>query len=228
MRTVPVMDITMTDAKSLIRLQAMLSPAFPTGAFSYSSGVEAAVDAGLLIGGDDLCEWILDQLADGPLWNDAVLLAESWRLSGEGQALDAVADLARALSFSATRHLETTAQGAAFLKAAIAWQKLRIANEACPLPVAVGGVCGKLDIGLVDSLAAFLHASVSSQIQAALRLMKLGQQAGVVMLARFEAEILDAAERASHSTLDDLGSAAIMLDIMSMQHETLESRIFRS
>lgn len=222
------MNNAMTELVDLIRLQAWLSPAFPTGAFSFSSGLEAAAEAGLIIGEEDLYQWLVDQLKQGSIWNDAVLFSESARRASCGEALEEVCDLALALCMSSTRLEETTAQGDAFLKAAKAWGLSLSFPGRCPLPVAVGGVCGMHGTERLAAMTAFLHATVSNQIQAALRLLKVGQQGGVRILARLEPTILEVAEHAATSSLEDLGSSAMIADIISMQHETLESRIFQS
>ena len=98
----------------------------------------------------------------------------------------------------------------------------------CPLPVAIGTVAGAYDIDKEQAVTAYLHAFTSNQIQCALRLMKLGQQNGVWIQKELENRILETAERAASSTLDDLGSATIGAEIAAMRHETMNSRIFRS
>ena len=218
----------MTDVQSLIRLQTWLSPAFPTGAFSYSHGLEQAVAVKLVDDQDSLLEWLSSLLQQGAGWNDAVILAEAWRTNSDDSELLFIAELSEAMSISKERHLETIAQGSAFLKAAAAWVKMPNAPEHCSLPVAVGSVSALHNIELQATLTAFLHAYVSNQIQAALRLMKLGQQGGVEVLATLEPLIIEVAEKASQTTLNDLGSAALMSDICAMKHEQLQSRIFRS
>lgn len=218
----------MTDLQSLIRLQSWLSPAFPTGAFSYSHGLEAAIADEWIVDRETLAEWLEALLDCGPGWNDAVLLAQSWRVCDKSEELAEVVELAEALSFSAERHQETTSQGSAFVNAAKAWIDIPSLPDVCPLPVAVGAVSGGLNTGLEQTLTAYLHAYVSNQIQAALRLMKLGQQRGVELLAELESAIIQSANRAFNSTLHDLGSNTFMADIAAMQHETLSSRIFRS
>lgn len=225
--TIIMAHMLMTDLQALIRLQTWLSPAFPTGAFSYSHGLEAAISNGLVSNEEDLFEWIGDVLKSGPGWNDAVMLKESWRVASLGEDTAPIAELAEAMSFSATRHLETVAQGSAFLLASKAWCDAKAPSE-CTLPVAVGAVAGTLGINLEQALSTYLHAYVSNQIQASLRLMKLGQQGGVTLLARLEGDIVETATRAARSTLDDLGSNTVISDIAAMQHETLPSRIFRS
>lgn len=220
----------MDDLTDLIRLQAWLSPAFPTGAFAYSQGLEAAVDCGVVSGPSELQDWLTAQLTEGTGWNDAVLLAEAWRSASSREKLDDVLALARALNFSMQRLQETIDQGAAFLRAAQCWAELPHGEQLdqCPLPVAVGYVGAVHEVALGKVLAAYLHGYVSNQIQAALRLMKLGQQGGVAILAELETNVISTAKKAGGSTIDDLGNACLLGEVMSMHHETLTSRIFKS
>ena len=224
------MVINMIETLSLLRLQAWVSPSFPTGAFSYSHGLEQAVSAKKIYDEKSLLQWISSLIKYGTGWNDAVLLAESWRRSAKDENFVDVSDLAAAMAFSKERHLETLAQGSAFMKAASAWEENEdpTVGPRLALPVAVGHLAGVHGIDLQATLAVFLQAFVSNQIQAALRLMKIGQQSGVIILARLQQGILATARQAGNSNLDDLGSASITADIAAMQHETLENRIFRS
>lgn len=220
----------MTGTVALIRLMTWLSPTFPVGGFTYSHGLEQAVADGMVTDQDTLRDWISVLLSQGSAWNDAVLLAESWRLAGEGVDLTEVADLAEALAGSSERHLETMNQGIAFLAASGAWPlpvHEQLAGGAA-WPVAVGAVAGAAAMPLESTLAAFLHAFAANQVQAALRLMSLGQVAGVSVLASLEPVIGAVASRAAQSTLDDLGAAALNAEIAAMRHETLNSRIFRT
>lgn len=95
-------------------------------------------------------------------------------------------------------------------------------------PVAVGTTAARHAVDLQPTLAAYLHAFTSNLIQASVRLVPLGQRDGVAALASMEPIIIETARRAAASTLDDLGSATFMSEIMSMRHETQYSRVFRS
>ncbi len=213
----------------VLRLMAMLSPAFPVGSFSYSGGLEAAVEAGRIADADDLADWIATLLDHGSAWNDAVLLAAAWNAGCDAAALAEVADLAEALAGSAERHRETMLQGTAFLAAGRNWPGLAVPTASeIAYPVAAGAVAGANALPLRETLAAFLQAFASNMIQAAIRLGVTGQSEAVTMLARLEPALMDAARRAAASDLDELGSAAIAADILSMHHETQYSRLFRS
>jgi len=214
----------------LLRLTAWLSPAFPIGSFSYSSGLERAVHDGLVASADDLGDWIGGILQQGGVWNDAVLLAEAWRRTHAGGGIRELAELATAMAGSAERHMETTLQGAAFRDAAGAWGETEADDLPADVPycVAVGAISGRHGVALDDTLAVFLQAWASNLIQAAIRLSVLGQKQGLALLSRLEPQFVETAARAARSTLDDLGSATFTAEIAAMNHETQHSRLFRS
>ncbi|RUW72939.1 urease accessory protein UreF [Mesorhizobium sp. M4B.F.Ca.ET.143.01.1.1] len=224
---------TMTEQPSgiaLLRLMAWLSPAFPVGGFSYSHGLERAVQDGLVADRQSLAAWLETLVEMGSGWNDAVLFAESWRRASELGDLGEIAAVAEALAGSRERHAETMLQGAAFLKAASAWPSPVLGRlpADCPYCVAVGAVAGGNGIGLTDALSAFLQAFFSNLVQVAIRLGVVGQVDATASLAGFEPLALATAARAATSSLDDLGGCAFVSDVMAMRHETQYSRLFRS
>lgn len=226
-------DASMTDpitTQSLLRLITWLSPAFPVGGFAYSSGLEKAVEDRLVTNAPGLEAWLSALLCHGTLWNDAVLLAEAWRVWQDRTALSEVADLAEALAGSKERSLETMALGSAFRDAAKAWPSpvLDWFDESVAYPVVVGAVAASKGIGCEATVAAYLHAAVSQQVSAGIRLGLMGQSHGLSLLARLEEVIGAVAARAAASTLNDLGSATIAADIVSARHETQTTRLFRS
>ncbi|MBN8291765.1 hypothetical protein JI664_07300 [Rhodobacter sp. NTK016B] len=106
----------MTDtpnAADLLCLTQWLSPAFPTGAFAYSHGLERVVATGTIHDAATLEDWLTGILLHGAGWQDAVLLAQGLRKENDLDALDA---LARALAPSAERLKETLDQGAALAR----------------------------------------------------------------------------------------------------------------
>jgi urease accessory protein len=213
------------DQSALIKLMTWLSPAFPVGGFSYSSGLEWAVRQGTVTDAAWVEAWLAGGLEHGSPWSDAVLFAEAWRAHDDLQRLSQVIELARALAPSAERLLEMMQQGTAFAAAARFWS---FDFGDAPYPIAVGALAGRHGIALEPSLAAFLHALVSNAVSAAIRLVPLGQSEGVAILARLAPKIAATASHAATSSLDDLGTFAFMADIATMKHETLEPRIFRT
>jgi urease accessory protein len=224
-----ITDIIMTDTTGLLRLMSWLSPVFPTGGFAYSAALEQAVKDGAVTDAESLKNWISALLDRGSQWNDAVLFAESWRSAADAAAIAEVAELGRAMAASAERFRETTDQGSAFVDAAANWFETdTLPPRGSPLCIAVGAACGLQSIPLPDGLAAYLHAFVTNQLQAAIRLSLVGQRGAAALLADLEPVVADIANRAAGTTRDDLGSCTILADIAAMKHETMEPRLFLS
>jgi len=226
-----------TEAAALYRLMTWLSPAFPVGAFSYSSGIEWAVEAGDILDAASLCDWLASMLAEGSGFCDGVFLAHAHRAasSADARALRQIAELAAALVPSRERQLETSAQGRAFIEIArAAWDCDGLAPmiAACEgpvvYPVAVGIVSSAHGIPLPPTMHAFLHALVSNWISAGARLVPLGQTDSQRLLALLEPIVAATAKRALNAALDDLGSATFRADLASLRHETQYTRLFRS
>lgn len=222
---------------ALYRLMTWLSPAFPVGAFSYSSGIEWAVEAGDINDAASLQDWLAAMLDHGTGFCDAVLLAHAHRAAGKGDEpeLSAVAELAAAFVTSAERQLETLSQGRAFAEiAAKAWcgdglgPMLAACGEAIAYPVAVGVVAAAHRVPLAATLHAYLHAVVSNWISAGARLVPLGQTDSQRILAALEPAVGTTAARAQSAALDDLGGATFRADLACLRHETQYTRLFRS
>ena len=229
--------MTEVEAAALYRLMTWLSPAFPVGGFSYSSGIEWAVEAGDIKDAASLKDWLALMLADGSGFCDAVFLAHAHRAveADDDRALRDVAELAAAFVPSRERQLETTAQGRAFIEISrAAWDcdgldhAVAQCNAAIVYPVAVGIVSAAHAIPLAPSLHAFLHAVVSNWISAGARLIPLGQTDSQRVLASLEAVVAGTAARAISASLHDLGSATFRADLASLRHETQYTRLFRS
>src|ERR1700736_1893344 len=225
------------EVAALYRLMTWLSPAFRVGAFSYSSGIEWAVEAGDIVDASSLREWLAAMLADGNGFCDGVFLARAHRAAslGDAAAFRDIADLAAPFVASRERQLETSAQGRAFIEIArAAWncddleQMMVQCQGTLVYPVAVGLVSAAHRIPLEPTLHAFLHALTSNWISAGSRLIPLGQTDSQRVLALLEPVVAATAVRALHASLDDLGSATFRADLASLRHETQYTRVFRS
>lgn len=225
------------DAGHLLLLSTWLSPAFPIGGFSYSHGLETAIVSDTVVDAASLEDWVRALLTHGSGWCDALLLAEAFRAvaARDPQRLGDVGRLASAMAPSAERQRETLNLGTAFLTAVEAGWPLRLspgmteqAGTDLAYPVAIGVAAAARGLPLTLTLPLFLNSFAATLISVAVRLVPLGQTAGLRVLASLQPAILATAERAEAGTLDDLGSATMMSDIASMRHETLYSRIFRS
>jgi urease accessory protein len=222
---------------ALYRLMAWLSPAYPVGAFSYSGGIEWAVEAGDIRDAETLRRWLAVVLAEGGAFCDAVFFVHAHRAveTSDDKALRDVAELAAAFAPSRERHLEMTAQGRAFVEATrAAWpcpalDRLgAVWDGPVAYPVAVGVAAAGHGIAARSALNAYLHAVTANLISAGVRLIPLGQTDGQRLLAALEPVVAATAVRAHDTRLDDVGGAAFRADIASMRHETQYTRLFRS
>lgn len=273
--TTATMTTIITTEGGLLRLLAWLSPAFPTGAFAYSHGLEWAIEAGDIANETTLLMWLTDVLTHGSVRSDTILLRHAHRLPsvvvGEGRPstpfpgptepfpgptaqgvdrapvptmmesnraaipdaatidrrLTDLADLAYATASGRERQSESLDQGKAFMLAAAPWG-IPNAPERVPYPVAVGLVAGAHLVPEDATAVAYTQAMAANLISAAVRLVPLGQTAGLRVLAALEPVIVATAAATKDATLDDLGGCAFRSDLAAMRHETQYTRLFRS
>jgi len=224
--TTATMTIT-TDRRPLLNLLAWMSPAFPTGAFAYSHGLEWAVEAGDIRDGDSLCRWLTDVLAHGSGWSDTILLRHAYRLAADPAGLRAIVALATACAPARERRDEALSQGRAFQLAVAPWTTTALPEDA-PYAVAVGAAAATQSILEEDTAVAYLQTFATNLISAAVRLVPLGQSAGLRVLAALEPVILAIADETRTAVLDDVGGCAFRSDLAAMRHETQYTRLFRS
>lgn len=233
------LSATAVPPAALRKLLAWLSPAFPVGGFSYSHGLEWAIEDGSVHDGTSLAAWLTDILCHGAGRNDAILFTATWQAAdcGDHDRLRAVAELGAAFQPSRERHLESTAQGRAFLAAVqAAWACERLTAlaaalapaDALPYPVAVALCAAAHGIPAAPALGAMLNGFVATVVSAGVRAIPLGQTDGLRVVAALGPVIDAVTAAAAAASLDDLGGAALRADIASMKHETQYTRLFRS
>jgi urease accessory protein len=222
---------------SLYRLMAWFSPTYPTGAYAYSHGIEAAVEAGFVHDRSTLVAWCSHILRQGAGWVDAVLLSAAYDAAeGDNWAVLAdLADLAAAMRGTSETGLESAQQGLAFVTASRAawpdsrldrWLELR-GHAPTPLPIAIAvAAAGHLPKATV--VAASLQSFAANLVSAAVRLIPLGQTDGQRAIADLASVVAEIARAALDADPDDLGTAAPMVDWTSMIHEIQHTRLFRS
>jgi urease accessory protein len=235
--TIMMAMTTTTEGATLYRLLAWLSPAYPVGAYTYSHGLEMAVEDGRVATRAALVDYIGTVLRAGAGRVDGALLAAAWRaaMAGDDAALDEAALLAAAWRGTAETALESMAQGTAFTSVTqSAWPEARFAALAArhprrlAHPVAFGAAAAFHGIALRPALAGWLAAFAANLVSAGVRLVPLGQTDGQIATATLHATVEAAADAALNADLHHLGTAAPMLDLLSMRHETQYTRLFRS
>lgn len=221
MRTITATIIMITD-RALLTLAQWLSPAYPVGAFSYSHGLEWAIEAQQATNATTFRDWLRDILIHGTGRNDAILLCHAYRADDPTD----IDQLARAFAPSAERLLETEQQGAAYCRTTAAiWGN---SLPALTYPVALGYAAAHHGIPLPQTVAMYLHAFASNLTSAAIRLVPLGQTEGQTVLTALTPLCETLAQDTPHLPLDALGGAVMLADVASMKHETQYTRLFRS
>jgi urease accessory protein len=244
--TMITVDTTMGDEQSrfppqaLLRLQSWLSPAFPMGAYSYSHGLVWAVEAGDVSDRTGLVDWLQADLCHGSGRNEAIFFVQAWRcaVDDDRAKLFEIAELAAAFRGTSELALESSQQAAACLSTLrqvwpdrlLDWlSEILSEHQVQPaLAVVLGASSARQGISAGLALPAFLQSYVANLVTAGVRLIPLGQTDGQLAVAALEPAVLAASRQAENATIDDLGSAAFMVDLASMAHETQYTRLFRS
>ncbi len=228
---------TGTPAEALLRLLAWCSPAYPVGGFSYSHGIEAAVEAELCNGREALLAYVQSALRAGAGAVDGPLLAAAHRAAEarDDATLDAAAELGAAMRGTAELALESLQQGGSFASVTgTAWPHPGFAAFAARHPgrmahaVAFGAAAGFHAIPLDAALMGYLSGFAANLVSAGVRLIPLGQTDAQRVTAALMPAIAAATRHATITPLADIGTATPMLDWLSMAHETQYTRLFRS
>jgi urease accessory protein len=221
----------------LIGLMRLASPALPVGGFSYSEALEAAVDSGRVDDADSARGWLLDQLHLSVARCDLPLVAaahDAWsrddyaRVAALNQWASAVRETRELL-------LQTQQMGRSLAE----WLRLRAPADAAVAraaalqpapawPVVFALAAARAGAPVHDGLIAFALGWAENMVQAAIKAVPLGQNAGQRVLDALAAAVPDAVARALAAHPDDRQAFSPMLAILSAQHETQYSRLFRS
>lgn len=211
-----------TDPIARLMLMQWLSPAFPTGAFAYSHGLEQVIADGDVHDARSLARWLMDVLTLGTGWQDAVLLCQGLR----GTDIDEIDATARALAPCAERLTETLDQGAALARTVAALTGRDLPPRS--LPATLAQAAAPLALPPSEVAAQFLLAFAGNLVTIAVRHVPLGQTEGQRVLFELMPRIADLAARAADAGPDDLGSATLGADLAAMRHETRDVRLFRT
>lgn len=207
--------------RDMMLLQTWFSPAFPTGAFSYSHGLETAIQDGLVTDAASLTSWISCLLAHGSGRNDALFIKAAY----EGD--DGANALCLALCAGKERWQETRELGQAFCRVVNASHDAGL-PDGLAYPVAVGRAARKKNLDLNATLQSYLQAFAATLISVGVRIIPIGQQAGQDCLTSLYPVIETVSTEAATATLSDLGSASMLSDLMAIKHENATPRIYRT
>ena len=229
--------VTPVSASALLQLMWLASPALPVGGFSYSEGLESAVESGTVASEAQAVAWLLDQLHLSLARSDIAAAAKAfgaWQ-RGDDAAIAELNDWVLTTRESRESRAQTEQMGRSLL----AWLKNRGSDDAriarlaalAPAPtwpIAFGLAAAQTGAPLREALLAFTFGWAENMVQAAIKCVPLGQSAGQRMLAALAAEIPAAVDHARALADSERQAFTPMLAILCAQHESQYSRLFRS
>jgi urease accessory protein len=220
-------------AASLLQLIWLASPALPVGGFSYSEGLEAAIEWAGVGSEDAAADWLADQLHLSLARSDLAVVGQAigaWR-NGERARIRELNGWVFQTRESAEFRLQTEQMGRSFVE----WLKLRHADAAtifdtvpASYPIAFAFAASRTEAPVRDACLAFAFGWAENMAAAAVKAVPLGQSAGQRILGRLTAEIPAAVDRALALADDGRQAFSPMLAVLSARHETQYSRLFRS
>lgn len=216
-----------------LKLLQLVSPSLPVGAYSYSQGLEAAIEAGVVRDAASARAWIGDVLAlavggcEAPIF---LRLAAAWE-AGDAGGARAWNDTFIASRESAELRAETLQMGYSMRRLlgdlALDMSPLESFEELA-YPTAFAFAVSRWHIDAGEALAAYLFAWVENQVLAALKAVPLGQTDGQRMLLALGERVPEVTAQAAAMADDEIGNFAPGLALLSARHETQYSRLFRS
>ncbi|TNF53290.1 MAG: urease accessory protein UreF [Burkholderiales bacterium] len=230
---------TTTADHALLRILWLASPALPVGGFSYSEGLEAAVDAGLVQDEASASDWITDQLHLGLARSDLPVVAQAtraWR-AHDLPRVKALNDWVLHTRETRELRLQTEQMGRSLLDWARSLGELgdglheRLLGarlDPPSYPVACACALAHGPASERDALVGFAFGWCENLVQAAIKAVPLGQGAGQRILARLGSDIPAAVDHALNLGDDERQAFSPGLAILSARHETQYSRLFRS
>jgi len=222
--TIPTITMT-TSTERLARLLQLASPALPVGAYSYSGGLEAAAEAGIVKDAASAERWIGDVLSHSVARMDAPVL---WRMMREPRALERWNAIFLASRETAELRAETAQMGYSLARLIEDLGVGKTELDEPSFPAAFAFAVSAWEIDPQAALTAYLWSWLENQALAAVKAVPLGQTEAQRMLLSLGARIHDIAGRAGSLADDELCNFAPGLAILSARHETQYSRLFRS
>ncbi|WP_171016110.1 urease accessory UreF family protein [Ramlibacter sp. 2FC] len=226
-------------APSLLQLIWLASPALPVGGFSYSEGLESAVERAGVASEAAAADWLLAQLQLTLARGDLAVLAKAvpaWR-RGDLAHLRELNDWVLQTRETREMRLQTEQMGRSLLD----WLRNQDANRPerqadlqalaamdPSYPLAFALAASRTLAPVREVLLAYAFGWAENMVQAALKAVPLGQSAGQRILARLADQIPAAADQALALMDSERQAFSPRLAILSAQHETQYSRLFRS
>ena len=222
---------------ALLQLMRLASPSLPVGGFSYSEGIESAVESGRVCDEATAGRWLVDQLHLGLARSDLPVVAHAlaaWR-GGDDEGVASLNRWVATTRETAEMRQQTEQMG----RSLAVWLQYRGAADArlarlealrpAPTwPIAFALAAADSDATARDVLVAFAAGWAENMVQATMKAVPLGQLAAQRLLLALSTEIGPVIDAALALPASDMQAFMPMLAILSAQHETQYSRLFRS
>ncbi len=221
---------------ALLQLIWLASPALPIGGFSYSEGLEAAIDHGFVHDEHSAAAWLVDQLHITQSRGDMAVLGEmiiAWQRRDDPR-LQTLSQWVHATRESAELRLQSEQMGRSMLEwlrnqDAIDADTIALCNRWVPTyPLMFALALSRTGADIEQCLQAYAFGWAENMVQAALKSVPLGQNSGQRILTKLAQHIGPAVRHAMQVNDDTRQAFSPMLAILSAQHETQYSRLFRS
>ena len=222
--------------QALLHLMWLASPALPIGGFSYSEGLESAIDQGIVHDEDSCGQWLVSQLHLSQSRGDMAVIAQAipaWR-AFDADRLQALSQWVWSTRESAELRLQAEQMGRSLLE----WMRQLkevdparlqlLAELPASLPLAFALALSRIDAPTAMGLHSYGFSWAENMVQAALKAVPLGQSSGQRILRRLTRAMDDAVQHALRLSDAQRQAFSPMLAILSSRHEHQYSRLFRS
>ena len=223
--TMATMTTSTNPRPNLVRLLQLASPTLPVGAYSYSQGLEAAIDAGFVRDASSAEQWIGDVMEFSIVRLEAPVL---FRLIKNPLEMESLNALFLANRETAELRAETIQMGYSLNRLLPSLGVKPLTFDEPAFPAAFAAAVNAWNIDPHEALQAYLWSWLENQVMAAVKTVPLGQTDGQRMLLSLANRIPDIVNGAVALRDEDLGSFAPGFAILSSKHETQYSRLFRS
>lgn len=225
---------TSTDELNSLRLMSLMSPTLPIGGFTYSQGIEKAVEECWITDVNTAYEWLNDQLSSGLAYTDLPILHKFYNAYEENNRSDVLHWCQILLAYRETSELrqEEINKGRALTKVlesldkpiAKEWESLISTNHLSGFAL----ISNHWGISIKDLLLSYSWSWLENQVSAVVKIIPLGQTQGQQLLHKLIALVPEIVNQSMALDEEDIGLSQPALAIVSSLHETQYTRIFRS
>jgi len=225
---------------SILQLLQIHDSAFPIGSYTHSYGMETYIQEDLICTKDQLIEFCQAYLFHNLVYGDAIIIQEAFHAAKERDVdhLSELDELCGAMKLAKESKEASVNVGKQFMRTVaplmespflLQWkEKIDCEEVKGHYAVLYGIYCEALGVNVFHAVMTFMYASISGLVQNAVRAVPFGQNTGVQALNKLLMSVEEAAQTVMSLTMDDLANNALGIELASMKHEFLYSRLFIS